>query len=79
VRSVAIVAGEVRVRLGDVGGRARGLGRRSPIVLRHGQELERGLCALAAADVHLPDLGLTAGGAELQVALAGVEGRPRWR
>ena len=43
MRSLAIVAGEMRVRLGDVGGRARGLGRRPPILLWHGQELERGL------------------------------------
>src|SRR6266705_4840474 len=73
VRSLAIVAGETRVRLGDVGGRARGLGRRPPILLWHGQELERGLRALAAADVHLPDLGLAAGGGELKIALAAVD------
>src|SRR5207244_11356007 len=58
VRSLAVVAGEVRVCLGDVGGRARGLGRRPPMLFRHGQELERGLRALAAADGHLPDLSL---------------------
>src|SRR2546425_12304913 len=73
LRSVAIVAGEMRVRVGDVGGRARGLGRRPPILLRHGQELERGLGALAAADVQLPDLGLAAGGGDLEVALASVD------
>src|SRR5438445_7899843 len=73
LRSVAIVAGETRVRLGDVGGRARGLRRRPPVLLWHGQELERGLRALAAADVQLPDLGLAAGGGELEVALAAVD------
>src|SRR5207253_3316033 len=46
---------------------------RPPILLRHGQELERGLRAIAAADVHLPDLGLPAGGGELQIALAAVD------
>src|ERR1700675_3913502 len=73
VRSLAIVAGVTRVRLGDVGGRARGLGRRPPVLLWHGQELERGLRARAAADVHLPDLGLAAGGGDLEVALAAVD------
>src|SRR2546423_7121836 len=71
VRSLAIVAGETRVRLGDVG--AWALRRRPPILLWHGQELERGLRALAAPDVHLPDLGLPAGGTELQIALAAVD------
>src|SRR5713226_5024986 len=36
MRSLAIVTGETRVRLGDVGGRARALRRRPPILLRHG-------------------------------------------
>src|SRR5881398_964381 len=71
MRSLAIFAGETRVRLRDV--RAGALRRRPPIVLWHGQELERGLRALAAADVHLPDLGLAAGGGELQIALAAVD------
>src|SRR5438093_7190066 len=71
MRSLAIVAGEARVRLGDVG--ARPLWRRPSIRLRHGQDLERGLVALAAADVQLPDLGLAAGGGELQVALGAVD------
>src|SRR5437667_8219994 len=71
VRSLAIVAGETRVRLCDV--RAGALRRRPPILLWHGQELERGLRALAAADVQLPDLGLAAGGAELKIALAAVD------
>src|SRR5947208_14752261 len=71
MRPLAIVAGETRVRLRDVG--ARALRRRPPILLWHEQELERGLCALAAADVHLPDLGLAAGGGELQVALGAVD------
>src|SRR5207248_4616867 len=51
VRSLAIVAGETRVRLGDVG--ARALRWSPPILLWHGQVLERRLCALAAADVQL--------------------------
>src|SRR2546423_14952519 len=71
MRSLAIVAGETRVRWGDVG--ARALRRRPPIVLWHGQELERGLRVPAAADVHLPDLGLAAGGRELQIAFAAVD------
>src|SRR5205823_5303610 len=49
MRSIAIVAGETRVRLGDVRGRARDLRRRPPILPWHRQELERGLRALAAA------------------------------
>src|SRR5881628_3364451 len=44
--SLAIVAGEPRVRLGDVGGRA--VQRREPVLLRHGQGLERRLRAVAA-------------------------------
>src|SRR5207302_8704946 len=35
MRSLAIVASETRVRLGDVGGRARTLRRRPPILLGH--------------------------------------------
>src|SRR3989440_4501962 len=71
MRSLAIVAGETRVRLRDVG--ARALRRRPPILLWHGQDLERGLRAPAATDVQLPDLGLAAGGRELQIALAAVD------
>src|SRR5437016_10739875 len=71
MRSLAIVAGETRVRLRNI--RAGALRRRPPILLWHGQELERGLRALAAADVHLPDLGLAAGGGELKIALAAVD------
>src|SRR2546422_4897390 len=71
IRSLAIVAGEPRVRLRDVG--ARALRRRPPILLWHGQDLKRGLRALAATDVHLPDLSLSAGGRELQIALAAVD------
>src|SRR5438093_7617686 len=71
VRSLAIVAGETRVRLRDVG--ARALRRRPPILLWHGQDLERGLRAPAATDVQLPDLGLAAGGRELEVALAAID------
>src|SRR5712691_3351352 len=58
MRSLAIVAGETRVRLRDIG--ARALRRRPAILLWHGQDLERGLRALATTDVHLPDLGLAA-------------------
>src|SRR5438128_4346235 len=71
MRPLAIVAGETRVRLRDVG--ARALRRRPPILLWHEQELERGLRAPAAANVQLPDLGLAAGGGELQIALAAVD------
>src|SRR5258708_15062559 len=71
--SLAIVAGERRVRLGDVGGRARALRRCPTIALWHGQDLERGLRALAAADVHLEDLGLPPGGGELQIALGALD------
>src|SRR5207244_5094528 len=71
MRSLAVVARETRVRLRDIG--ARALRRRPPILLWHGQELERGLRALAATDVQLPDLGLAAGGGELQLALAAVD------
>src|SRR5881409_835187 len=58
MRSLAIVAGETRVRLGDVGGRA--VQRREPVLLRHGQDLEGGLRAVAATYGHLEDLGLAA-------------------
>src|SRR5205807_10349992 len=46
-RSLAVVAGETRVRLGDVVGRAEFL-LRPPIVLRHRKGLERRLGAGAA-------------------------------
>src|SRR2546428_6016735 len=72
MRSLAIIAGEVSVRLGNVGGRARASQRRPPILFRHGQDLERGLRALAAAYGHLEDLGLAACGGELQIALGAV-------
>src|SRR6266446_6735120 len=52
MRTLAIVASETRVRLGDVGGRARALRRRPPILLGHGQDLERGLPPLAAVYGH---------------------------
>src|SRR5213594_4064108 len=71
MRSLAIIAGEVSVRLGNVGGRA--LRRRPPILLWHGQHLERGLRALAAPYGHLEDLGVAAGGGELQIALGAVD------
>src|SRR5205807_2790905 len=73
MRSLAIVAGEERVCLGDVGGRARALLRRPPILLRHGEDLERGLRCLAAVYGHLEDLGLAAGGGELQIAFGAVD------
>src|SRR5207245_10100325 len=62
-----------RVCLGDVGGRTRTLRRRPSILLRHGQDLERGLPPLTAAYGHLKDLGLAAGGGELQIALGAVD------
>src|SRR5438093_7847653 len=58
MRSLAIVAGETRVRLGDVGGRPRTLGRRPPVLRWHGQDFERGLRTPAAAYLQLEDLGL---------------------
>src|SRR5438552_13305215 len=73
MRSLAIVAGETRVRLGDVGGKARALRRRPPILLWHGQDLERGLRTRAAAYGHLEHLGMAAGGGELQIALGAVD------
>src|SRR2546426_9056093 len=45
MRSLAIVAREMRVRLGDVG--ARTLQRREAVLRRHGQDLEGGLRAVA--------------------------------
>src|SRR3989454_8992444 len=71
MRSLSVIAGEARVRLGDVGGRA--LRRRPQILLWHGQDLERGLRALTAVYGHLEDLGLAAGGGELQVAFRAVD------
>src|SRR5437899_8633989 len=70
-RSLAIVAGEARPRLGDVRAKTR-LRRGPPIFLRHGQDLERGLRPLAAAYSHLEELGLAAVGGELQVAFGAV-------
>src|SRR5256885_14467786 len=58
MRSLAIVAGEPRVRLGDVG--AGAAQRRQPVLLGHGQGLERGLRAVATTDGQLEDLGLAA-------------------
>src|SRR5207247_4241225 len=71
MRSLSIITGETRVCLGNVRGRA--LRRRPPILLWHGQHLERGLRALAAAYGHFEDLGLAAGGGELQIALCAVD------
>src|SRR5207247_6987202 len=58
MRPLAVVAGDTRVRLGDVGGRA--VQRREPVLLRHGQDLERRLRAVAATYGQLEDLGLAA-------------------
>src|SRR5205823_9776105 len=71
MRALAIVAGETRVRLGHIGGWA--LRRRPVVLLWHGQDLERGLRLPAAACCHLEDLGLAAGGGELQIALGAVD------
>src|SRR5207245_232724 len=72
VRSLAIVAGETRVRLGDVRAWTR-LRRRPPILLWHRQDLERGLRPLAAAYGQLEDLGLASVGGELQIAFGAVD------
>src|SRR5207247_1324093 len=71
MRALAIVSGEVRVRLGDV--RARTLQRREAVLRRHGQDLERGLRPLAATDGQLEDLGLAADSRNLEVALGTVD------
>src|SRR5438445_6548060 len=60
MRALAIVAGETRVRLSDVGGRA--LRRRPPVLLRHGQDFQRRLRAPAAVYGHLEALSLATGG-----------------
>src|SRR3989442_12436315 len=71
MRSLAIVAREMRVRLGDVG--ARTLQRRKPVPRRHGQDLEGGLRAVAATNGQIEDLRLAAVGCNLQVALGAVD------
>src|SRR2546430_8757700 len=71
-RSLAVVAGETRVRLGDVVGRAEFL-LRPPIVLRHRKGLERRLGAGAATYLQLEDLGLAAGRGELEIAFGAVD------
>src|SRR6266446_5180836 len=71
MRSFAIVAREMRVRLGDVG--ARTLQRREPVLRRHGQALERGLPAVAATNGQIEDLSLAAVSRNLQVALGAVD------
>src|SRR5436309_6959955 len=71
MRALAIVASKMRVSLGNVSGRT--LRRRPPVLLWHRQHLERGLCALAAADGHLEDLGLATVRDELQIALGAVD------
>src|SRR5437867_13195512 len=60
--SLSIVASETRVRLGDVGGRARALRRRPPILLWHGGGVERGVRAVGAGCGHVAGVGLAAGG-----------------
>src|SRR5437773_11569634 len=69
--SLAVVPGETRVRLGDGGGRA--VQRRQPVLLGHGQDLERGLRAVTATYGHLEDLGLAAVSRHLQVALGAAD------
>src|SRR3989475_12082098 len=64
VRSLSIIAGEMRVRLGDVGGRA--LRRRPPLLLWPVQHFGRGLPPLAAASGDLHDLGFAAGAGDTQ-------------
>ena len=76
MRSLAVVAGETRVGLGDVGGGARTLRRRPPVLIWHGEVLERGLGALAAAHGQLEDLGLAAVGGELQIAVGALRAGP---
>src|SRR3989442_4201519 len=72
VRSLSVVAGEPRVRLGDVRAWTRLRGR-PPILLWHRKDLERGLRPLTAAHGHLEDLGLAACGGELQIAFGAVD------
>src|SRR5438876_7540252 len=71
MRSFAIIAGEMRVRLRDVG--ARTLQRREAVLRRHGQDLERGQRAVAATDGEVEDLGLAAVSRNLQVALGAID------
>src|SRR5712664_1260890 len=71
MRSLAIVARETRVRLGDVDGRA--VQRREPVLRRHGQDLGRGLRTVAATYGKLEDLGLATVSRNLQVALGAVD------
>src|SRR5437773_3890552 len=72
VRSLAVVAREARVRLGDV--RAETGLRRRPLILRwHAEGLERGLRSLAAANGQLEELELAAVGGELQIAFGAVD------
>src|SRR5438046_193297 len=71
MRSFAIIAGEMRVRLRDVG--ARTLQRREAVLRRHGQDLERGQRAVAATDGEVEDLGLATVSRNLQVALGAID------
>src|SRR5206468_12712829 len=71
MRSFAVVAGETRVRLRNVGGRA--VQRRKPVPRRHGQDLEGGLRAVAATNGQIEDLGLAAVSRNLEVALGAVD------
>jgi len=54
-----------------------GLAAATRVVLWRGKDLERGLRPLAAAYCHLEDLGLAAGGGELQIAKPGRGGEER--
>src|SRR5882672_12706764 len=72
-RSLAVVAGERGVRLGEVRGKAGGLRRRPPILRWHGQSFERGLRALAAAHGHLEELSMAARSGKLQIALGAID------
>src|SRR5947199_8478304 len=71
MRALAIVSGEMRVRLGDVG--ARTLQRREAVLRRHGQDLARGLRAVAAPNGQMGALGLAGASRNLEVALGAVE------
>src|SRR5437773_9960831 len=69
--SLAVVPGETRVRLGDVGGRA--VQRRQPVLLGHEQDLELALRAVTATYGTLADLGLAAVSRNLYIALGAVD------
>src|SRR3989442_13561252 len=70
MRSLAIVAREMRVRLGDVG--ARTLQRREAVLRRHGEDLERGPGGGSAPNGPIEDLGLAAFPRNLESGLGAV-------